>query len=351
MIYQVAMRAKESKEVELIGREAAYLSAVEIGLGSLLHSLHVPFTGYFLSLNQGFFLSRAIAQGRELPRARLIPASISSIAALLKSLSPSGKKLTPMLAISMQGLWFCAGTLLFGATLAGAVVGSVLCGLWAFVQPLLLFSVLYGKDLARIAAFYEEKFHVLWLLWALVGLKAALSAGLAVAGWMMPEARFARYRERLVAVARGRGARGPGARGAPVVGVGAMSVAGSAVGGADRDAADALGGGIMGVTGDEAMRGTSGAMSAAGGAARDLLNPLFLVSLALTAGFFRFAEAGFAEIAWQLLRPVAVGFVIFFLVRVISMEGLVARLERSRWRGLAGALGTALWAVRGNARG
>lgn len=47
-------------EVEILGREAAALSLVEIGLGSILHGLKMPFTGYFLSLNQGFFLSRAV---------------------------------------------------------------------------------------------------------------------------------------------------------------------------------------------------------------------------------------------------------------------------------------------------
>jgi hypothetical protein len=287
-----------ASEIDLIGREAAYLSLLEIGLGGLLHGLHVPFTGYFLSLNQGFFLSRAVAQGRELPRARLIPASISSIAALLKSLSPAGKKLTPMLAISMQGVVFTSGTLVFGPSLPGVVVGSMLSSLWAFAQPLILYSVLYGQNLTRIAAFYEEKFHFLWVLGALVGVKALLGAGLAVAGYLMPERGFARYRDKMVAyAARGRVAK-------------------------KKDAAP--------------LRG----------ALRDLLNPLFLASLVMTVAFFFFSEASFAEIAWQLLRPIAIGFVIFFAVRMISFERLIARLEHSKFKGMGRSLEAALRVVK-----
>lgn len=297
-------------EIDLIGREAAYLSLLEVGLGGLLHGLHVPFTGYFLSLNQGFFLSRAVAQGRTFRRARLIPASISSIAALLKSLSPAGKKLTPMLAISMQGVVFTSGTVIFGPSLLGVVVGSVLSSMWAFVQPLILYSVLYGQNLARITAYYEAKFHFVWLLVTLVAFKAMLALGLAVAGYFMPDGSFARYQDQLMRLARRR------------------------VRPAEPKTPTGVGSNARGMA------------TSAQGALRDLLNPLFLVSLSLTAAFFFFAEASFGEIAWQLLRPIAAGFLIFFAVRMISFEGLIARLERSRFKAMGKSLETALRVVK-----
>src|ERR1700733_6107373 len=87
---------------------AMQLSLMEVGLGSLLHVFHIPFSGFFLSLNQCFVLNRAllfsIASGST--AGRFIPMTVSNTAAIIKTLSPYGKKFTPMLAISMQGLLF-----------------------------------------------------------------------------------------------------------------------------------------------------------------------------------------------------------------------------------------------------
>ena len=44
--------------IDHIGNQAGALSLIEIGLGSFLHGLKIPFSGQFLSLNQGFFLTR-----------------------------------------------------------------------------------------------------------------------------------------------------------------------------------------------------------------------------------------------------------------------------------------------------
>ena len=47
-----------SRKVEILGNYGALLSMIEVGLGSILHSMHVPFSGLFLSLNQGYLLCR-----------------------------------------------------------------------------------------------------------------------------------------------------------------------------------------------------------------------------------------------------------------------------------------------------
>ncbi|MFM8268834.1 MAG: hypothetical protein ACKN9V_01485, partial [Pseudomonadota bacterium] len=102
---------KSVSDPRITGVYAGILSLVEIGLGGLLHGMKIPFAGTFLSLNQGFFLTRLIKLNCFSPDARTLPFRVSNITALLKSLSPAGKKLLPMLAISAQGFLFSFGTL------------------------------------------------------------------------------------------------------------------------------------------------------------------------------------------------------------------------------------------------
>ena len=52
-------KPQPSARIELIGKYSAGLSLIEVALGSLLHALHIPFAGNFLSLNQGYLLCRA----------------------------------------------------------------------------------------------------------------------------------------------------------------------------------------------------------------------------------------------------------------------------------------------------
>src|SRR5687768_9797676 len=132
---------------EHVGKAAVTLSVVEVGLGSFLHSLHIPFSGHFLSLNQGFVIARAAKEAKALPTSGFIPMHVSNVAAILKSLSPVGKKLTPMLALSAQGSLFTVGTMLFGITPLGFTVGMILLSVWAFLQPVLIYLLLYGKTL------------------------------------------------------------------------------------------------------------------------------------------------------------------------------------------------------------
>ena len=107
---------------KITGFYAGTLSLAEIGLGSLLHGLKIPLTGTFLSINQALFLTRLVKLNRNQPDARTLPFQVSNITALLKSLSPAGKKLLPMLAIASQGLLFTLGTIVFGANRAKCAI-------------------------------------------------------------------------------------------------------------------------------------------------------------------------------------------------------------------------------------
>jgi hypothetical protein len=133
-----------------LSKSCAFLALTEIGLGGFLHNFKIPFTGHFLSLNQIFILSRATMQSKN----RSAGAEISGVVAVLKTLSPIGKKLTPMLAISMQGVLFSLGTLVFGVNVIGLIVGAILSSFWAFIQPLLLLYIFYGAEAVNIFEFY-----------------------------------------------------------------------------------------------------------------------------------------------------------------------------------------------------
>ncbi len=122
------------------------LAVTEIGLGSILHSMHIPFSGTVLSLNQCFLLSRATA----LHRAPFVAASISNSAALLKSLSPAGKRFRPMLAISMQGLLYSLGICIFGSNFLGRCFGAVLLSFWSFIQSAFILWFIYGSLLSQL---------------------------------------------------------------------------------------------------------------------------------------------------------------------------------------------------------
>ena len=273
-----------------VGRDAAVLSAVEIGLGSVLHAFKIPFSGHFLSLNQSFLLSRATLKNRHAISARILPAQISSIAALLKSLSPAGKKLTPMLAISAQGLLFSLGTVIGGANLLGILLGAIVSSLWAFIQPVMIYYLIYGKTIIHVADyFYEktreavsfEKNQLITVLIVVVSAKLVLSVLTALTANFISDESVKNYERTLLKAGAARRAR------------------------------------QLGVV-DERQSLRQKAWLAA----TDLFNPLFVVSLALTAFFFVAAEAKTATLIWGLMRPIAAGFLIFFVVRALPLERL-----------------------------
>src|SRR5262245_14165135 len=112
----------ENRATEVVGYYAAILAVTEVGLGAFLHALQIPFfVGYTLSLNQIFLLNRASFEAGS-GASRLMPASLSCIGALLKALAPFGKKLMPMVAISMQGLLYTLAIVVFGHSRLGRVV-------------------------------------------------------------------------------------------------------------------------------------------------------------------------------------------------------------------------------------
>lgn len=143
---------------DIASRCALQLSLMEVGLGSFLHAFHIPFSGFFLSLNQCFVLNRAFlfSDSSTSSESLYLPMTISNTAAIIKTLSPYGKKFTPMLAISMQGLLFNIGIILFGKNLLGRCVGSLLLSLWPMIQPALIYGIIYGSVLLNMSVYYNQ---------------------------------------------------------------------------------------------------------------------------------------------------------------------------------------------------
>lgn len=262
---------------EPVVANAALLSTVEIGLGSALHAWNVPLAGHLLSLNQGFILCRALlATGL-----KSLPSEVSNVAAALKSLSPAGKKLTPMLALSVQGVGFSVGPWLFGINSIGLSVGMVLLSLWGFIQPLALAYLLFGQGpfqaAWRILETLEKSLGLpvtVAVAVFVVAAKALAGIAVVVAAYRLPETAVSRYVNRMTEIGKQKRPSAP-------------------------------------TTGHPAWL-----------ALRDLLNPLFLISLALTTVFFLWADSPRSTVVWGLLRPVALGFLLFLGFRILPLEKL-----------------------------
>ncbi|MCK6603014.1 MAG: DUF2478 domain-containing protein [Bacteroidetes bacterium] len=126
-----------------VGTWGSLSGAIESTVGAALHTAQIPFRGHLLSTTQSVVLMKA---GERLSvRSRV--AWISFISAILKSFSPSGQRLRPMIAISVQGLLFSLGVTLTGWNLAGLFTGAFLIGSWAALQGILLQLLLVGTDL------------------------------------------------------------------------------------------------------------------------------------------------------------------------------------------------------------
>lgn len=277
-----------------VGKQAALLSAIEIGLGSVLHSFRIPFSGHTLSLNQGFLMTRATLARKQEPAARFIPVHMGNIAALLKSLSPAGKKLTPMLAISAQGFLYSLGVIVFGLNTVGILVGMLLLSLWAFLQPVLLYYLLYGKTIIHIADYFYEKMAkvfpltpeiLLSVLAIVIVTKVILGQIVAILAMRLPGNFVNEQYDFLVAKAKK----------------------------APR---------FQRLLTEDHNKPKFFANAKL--ALVDLCNPLFIFSLFVTAFFFIFTQTNSTPLIWILMRPIAIGYLLFLLVRIFPVERLFA---------------------------
>lgn len=262
-----------------VARYSAELTVMEVGLGSMLHAMHVPFRGQFLSMNQGFLLSRAsfvAAQSRT--DATRLTSQISLITACLKSLSPMGRRMTPMLAITVQGILFSLGQAIGGVSVLGHTLGITLISTWAFFQPILIGTLIGGMAFLNGLSVMIQKVtpkaypdlgwailgSTLGLIWALGFLSVLLSRKLTEDQWSALQERLKREPR----VAKNRFLKLP-------------------------------------------------------------FHPLWLVSLAVSYGFLIFGENGDSTSIWQWMRPLAGFLAAILLIQLLQKVKFVDRVVRA----------------------
>lgn len=290
----------EKDNTEEIGKLAATLSLIEIGLGSFLHSFKIPLSGHLLSINQIAILSRSCFKLNS-TRSSL---EISFVATVLKSLSPAGKKLTPMLAITTQGILYYLGVTFLGLNTIGLLLAVLLASSWAFLQPILFIYILFGKTSIAVAEHFLHEIekiiphaeHI--LLWTVIGLfvlKCILAYFVSLIAIKMSDENFYKYEEKMLLKIK--------------------------------------------------MKQTS-SKSALSLAIGDLFNPLFIISFLMTALFFIFSHSSRAEMIWGLLRPLALGVIIFYVFRVYPVNRLSDFFHRRGFIRIAKMLDHAIRIIR-----
>jgi len=276
------MKISEKESIEETGRAAAALSIIEIGLGSFLHSFKIPFAGHFLSLNQIAFLSRISFKLKSKKSAL----EISIITSLLKSLSPSGKKLTPMLAIAAQGIFFYLGLFLFGTNYLSLLVAVIFSSLWGFIQPILFIYLLFGKNSVAVAEHFLNEFknvfpncetYLITIVLTFVILKCILAYFISITAIKVSEEQFTIFQNKFSLKLKAK-----------------------------------------------TYKTRSNYLMAL----YDLLNPTFIISFILTSFFFIFSNSSRSVMIWGLLRPLAIGYIIFYAIRVYPADKLVAFLRK-----------------------
>lgn len=164
--------------------------ACELSLGSSLHALRVPLRGAALSAVQATMLTFASA-GLAAP-GRVV--WVAGIAAGLKAFAPGGGRVRPMVAICVQGSIFATAVQLIGWNILGVVVGGAGIGAWAALQGFLVQYLLLGQDLvdayARVSRWLVDLGFVSLPSWSvLIGgwavFHGALAAGAAGAAWRL----------------------------------------------------------------------------------------------------------------------------------------------------------------------
>lgn len=287
---------------KITGIYAGTLSLAEIGLGSILHGMRVPFAGTFLSINQAVFLTRLVKLNRENDDVRTLPLRVSNVTAMLKSLSPAGKKLLPMLAIAAQGLLFTTSVLVLGPGLAGCVAGGMFLSVWGVVQPLAILWLIYGtvlgaEQIEGMIRYYgklmEGYFDItpailVQAVIAFLVFKAAVAGAVCFAAWRAAVDEQRLLNDRLVKIG--------------------------------------LRGFSQSLHSSPSKTSSSSSQSSPWlGAARDLRRPVFLVPLCMTGLFFWFSEHELAPVVWGMLRPLAFAYIVFLALRLFPVDTWVKR--------------------------
>lgn len=269
------LKKMQDYEIKKIGQYAASLSVIEIGLGSLLHSFSIPLSGQILSINQMAILSRASFK----EDSKTISLHISLISSILKSLSPAGKKLTPMLAILAQGLLFSSGLVLFGVNSIGLIFAIIFSSAWAFIQPLLILYFLFGKTIIDVLNYFKKDFSLLTTI------EPLLLLNILILSYIIKTLLIFYISRKFIKMSE------------------------------DEFQQIQL---KLNIKNEKKVKKTFNNQLL--NALRDLFQPIFIVSFVLTAFFLYFSKSNYVNTFWTLLRPLAIGLLLFYVLRVFPVQ-------------------------------
>jgi len=276
------MSLPEIKESQLpppspTARYTLVQAIAEVSLGSVIHAIHLPLGGHFLSLNQALILTFASRSAADRREAMSTVTGVGTSAAILKALSPAGKRLTPMLAIGVQSVLFALGIGALGRHVLGAVLGGVLLSIWGFAQPLLLGYLLFGNVLFEAALKIWTDTALALGISTELGLRFLL--GLVIAKERLEKAYLRRVKK------------------------------------------------LAGQT--KPLPSRKVRRTAISGALRDLLNPWFVASVILTILFFVMSGPdGATHAVWFTLRTLAWALLFFWAIRAVPRRWIHLGLKK-----------------------
>jgi len=175
-------------------------ASFEIIVGSLLHNLHIPFSGTILATFSIILMISFLQVWNEtglIWRAGLI-------CGLMKSLSPSAVILGPMTGIMMEALFMDLIIYLIGRNMIGYILAGIAALLSTILHKLASLFILYGNDLVNI---YVNLFRFLQkqlgleegnpkdLILGIIALYILVGAAAALAGNYLGRRAFRTHRE------------------------------------------------------------------------------------------------------------------------------------------------------------
>ncbi len=172
----------ELRDWEMVGAFGASSGGIECTLGAWLHAIRFPFVGTVMGSLQAAVLALA---SNQIGRKELI-VWISTISAGLKAVSPGRARITPVVAITVQGFLFVIGATIGRWTKVGFAAGAFLVGIWAVFQGFVIQYLFFGRALEltfdTAAVFLQKKVGVnspsMWIFVAVICvLNGLLSVG------------------------------------------------------------------------------------------------------------------------------------------------------------------------------
>jgi hypothetical protein len=190
----------------------------------------------------------------------------------------------------MQGGLFTGGIFFLGNTLLGRVLGALFASVWGFVQPCLFYYLAFGKEFFYSLLFWSNRFLLseksfFLILLGLVFLKMIAAGALVLASQKISQTRLEEWILRL-----------------------------------PRKALP--------------LRQKQGEIfswkKATLGSIKDLMSPLYLASWVITLLFISLSGHPSEETIHGILRPLGVGFIGFFSLRVFSSLDIFKKLRHKK---------------------